>query len=225
MRARRDFTFLICCPILLVLLPLLLWWLWNLFQVAPYDCNRDYVIWDVAWSEAKKNYCCETEGRGCPTQRTTAFPETTVTLPPTPPPTPTWTRGPTGDPHNCAIGRVEDWSLRKRRWCCRVHHKGCPGPVPTLGPTVGPTSPRPPPDPYNCAEGYSNWQVGWSIGKKAWCCKVHGKGCPATGCVTTSPPYDCDAGYANWMAGWSIGKKAWCCKNRGKGCPSGGGCA
>jgi len=225
---RRDFTCLVCCPILLVLLPLLLWWLWSLFHAAPYDCDRDYVIWDVAWSQRKRMYCCETEGRGCPT---TAFPATTPEVPPTPPPTPpvtpTRTPPPTGDPHNCAIGEPVDWSRRKRRWCCRVHHKGCrPTLPPPTPPITFPPTFRPPPDPYNCADGYDNWQAGWSIGKKTWCCRVHGKGCPmSTGCVTTSEPYDCEAGYANWQAGWSIRKKAWCCKNKSKGCPNQIGCA
>merc|ERR1712127_959500 len=94
------------------------------------------------------------------------------------------------------------------------------------------TQPPAPADPYNCEDGFANWQAGWSVPKKEWCCRVHGKGCPnqgGGGCVSpiaTSPPYDCDAGFANWMAGWSVAKKAWCCSNRGKGCPpAAGGCA
>merc|ERR1712154_474303 len=100
-----------------------------------------------------------------------------------------------------------------------------PQPMPVM--PVAPVAPPRPADPYNCADGYANWQIGWSVGKKAWCCKVHGKGCPGQiGCATTSKPYDCLAGYANWMVGWSVGKKAWCCKNEGKGCPpAAGGCA
>merc|ERR1712214_171735 len=86
-----------------------------------------------------------------------------------------------------------------------------------------PTMPPAPADPYNCADGFANWQAGWSVPKKEWCCRVHGKGCPgqqAGGCApvgTTSAPYDCNAGFANWMAGWSVAKKAWCCQNAGKG--------
>merc|ERR1712008_187271 len=53
-------------------------------------------------------------------------------------------------------------------------------------------------------DGFANWVVGWSVGKKEWCCRVHGKGCPGqgAGCVpagTPAPPYDCNAGFANWM--------------------------
>merc|ERR1711920_1151080 len=78
------------------------------------------------------------------------------------------------------------------------------------------------------ADGFANWQAGWSVAKKEWCCRVHGKGCPnqGGGRVTSSKPYDCNAGFANWMAGWSVAKKAWCCSNEGKGCPpAAGGCA
>merc|ERR1712242_471207 len=118
------------------------------------------------------------------------------------------------------------WKADKKSWCCRIHHVGCPQPVapvpmPMPAPIMpAPIVPRPPADPYNCADGFANWVVGWSVGKKEWCCRVHGKGCPgqAAGCapVATSAPYDCNAGFANWMAGWSAPKKDWCCKNAGK---------
>merc|ERR1712004_129790 len=91
-----------------------------------------------------------------------------------------------------------------------------------------PTQPPAPADPYNCADGFANWQAGWSVVKKEWCCRMRGKGCPnqGGGCVTSSEPYDCNAGFANWMAGWSVAKKAWCCANKGRGCPpAAGGCA
>merc|ERR1719346_418371 len=67
--------------------------------------------------------------------------------------------------------------------------------------------PPAPADPYNCADGFANWQAGWSVPKKEWCCRVHGKGCPGQAAGggapvgTTSAPYDCNAGFANWMAG------------------------
>merc|ERR1719384_13971 len=247
MRPRRDFTCIITSCCLLPLLLLLLWWLLSgLFTTSlPFDCTQGVANWKMLWSDEQQQYCCMTTGVGC---STTAFPATTPTAPPTPPPTPPMTPPrplpprplpprpvPRGDPFNCAVDSEDLWAADKRAWCCRVHHKGCP---PTAPPAivipqpppvmpVMPVAPARPADPYNCADGYANWQVGWSVGKKAWCCKVHGKGCPGQiGCATTSKPYDCVAGYANWMAGWSVGKKAWCCKNEGKGCPpAAGGCA
>merc|ERR1712209_304688 len=148
----------------------------------PFDCSAGVANWKLLWSEEQQEYCCMTTGVGC---MTTAFPFTTPTAPPTPPPTPPPTVPPprprptrpvpSGDPYNCAVDAEDTWGEGKKAWCCRVHHKGCPGQI---------------------------------------------------GCATTSKPYDCMAGYSNWMAGWSVAKKAWCCKNEGKGCPpAAGGCA
>merc|ERR1739842_87394 len=71
------------------------------------------------------------------------------------------------------------------------------------------------------ADGFANWQAGWSVPKKEWCCRVHGKGCAnqGGGCVTSSEPYDCNAGFANWMAGWSIPKKSWSAQTRARAVP------
>lgn len=238
-KTRRDFTCVITVCCLLPLLLLLLWWLlsWLGTTSLPFDCSSGAANWEVMWSMEQQEYCCMTTGIGCTTMRTTAFPATTPTAPPTPPPTPPpttrpTTSGPRGDPYNCAVDAVESWGPGKKRWCCQVHHKGCPPTAPPLTAppppiVVPPIAPVRPADPYNCADGYANWQAGWSVGKKAWCCRVHSKGCPGQiGCATTSKPYDCLAGYANWMAGWSVAKKAWCCTHEGKGCPpAAGGCA
>merc|ERR1712027_95783 len=146
----------------------------------------------------------------------------------TPPPAPV---GPV-DPFNCAVDAENTWAADKKAWCCRIHHRGCPPtapppqpivppPQPIFQPVPQPILPARPADPYNCADGWANWQAGWSVPKKEWCCRVHGKGCPnqGGGCMTSSEPYDCNAGFANWMAGWSVAKKAWCCSNKGKGRP------
>merc|ERR1712050_279462 len=116
-----------------------------------------------AWSPARQRFCCATMGRGC----TTALPETTPTVPPptpfstpppTPPPTPPSTQPttPSGpvDPFNCAVDPENTWVADKKEWCCRIHHRGCPQPI------------APPADPYNCADGFANWQAGWSVAKK-----------------------------------------------------------
>merc|ERR1712207_121450 len=131
---------------------------------------------------------------------TTALPETTPTIPPTPfptpPPTPPVTRPatPSGpvDPFNCAVDPENTWAADKKEWCCRVHHRGCPPTAPPVQPIVPimpivTPAPQParPADPYNCADGFANWQAGWSVAKKAWCCSNEGKGCPpaAGGCA------------------------------------------
>ena len=228
----------------MLLLPLLCWLLSGSTTSLPFDCDAGFANWESLWSSEQQDYCCTTAGRGCP--RPTTVPPTPVpTLPPvTPPPTPPPTRPPTPpptpappvgpvDPFNCAVDAEGTWAADKKAWCCRVHNRGCPPTAPPLvvmpiAPPVMPTAPPRPADPYNCADGFENWMAGWSVDKKAWCCNVHGKGCPvaAGGCETTSLPYDCDAGFSNWMSGWSVAKKAWCCQNGGKGCPpAAGGCA
>merc|ERR1740120_190276 len=152
-RGRRDFTCLIttgCLLALLVLLPLLLWLLAG--PSEPYNCNTREM-----WSQAKSDYCCASEGLGCPTtQPATALPTQPPTPPPTPPatpPRPTLPPAPTppADPFNCAVDQYFQWAAPKKEWCCRVHN------------ICGqPTQPPPPPDPYNCADGFANWQAGWS---------------------------------------------------------------
>merc|ERR1740116_22222 len=89
------------------------------------------------WSQAQKDFCCASMGRGC---ATTAMPPT---LPPTLPPfvPPTAPPGPV-DPFNCAVGQYPMWAQDKQSWCCRIHH------------ICGqPTQPPAPADPYNCADG------------------------------------------------------------------------
>merc|ERR1712087_646561 len=239
-RPRRDFTCLIttCCLLsLLLLIPLLLWLCSPTPTSLINDCEAGFAQWETAWSPAKQEFCCETMGRGCPQ---TALPTTPALPPPTPFPstqpqtTPGTTPPPTPPPtgHNCAVDPEDTWAADKREWCCRIHHRGCPQPIqpPIVVPVPQPVPQpiAPPADPYNCADGFANWQAGWSVAKKEWSCRVHGKGCPnqGGGCVTSSKPYDCNAGFANWMAGWSVAKKAWCCSNEGKGCPpAAGGCA
>merc|ERR1712066_912049 len=83
-RPRRDFTCVICLGgSLLLLIPLLCWLLSG--SSPLYDCEAGFGSIENSWSQAQKDYCCATVGRGC---ATTALPGTTVTVPPTPFPTP-----------------------------------------------------------------------------------------------------------------------------------------
>lgn len=69
---------------------------------------------------------------------------------------------------------------------------------------------------FDCDAGIRNWQSGWSVAKKAWCCQNFVKGCAP---ATTSLPFDCAAGFVNWQRGWSPQKKSWCCLHQRRGCP------
>merc|ERR1719476_1310930 len=132
-RPKRDFTCIItgCCLLsLLLLIPLLMWLLGCLTTSLPYDCLEGST-WEEGWPQAKKDYCCMTVGRACPTTRpTTALPETTPTVPPTPfptpPPTPPPTQAPSPppptpppappgpvDPFNCAVDSWIMWAADK----------------------------------------------------------------------------------------------------------------
>merc|ERR1711902_72907 len=102
-----------------------------------------------------------------------ALPETTPTSPPTPfptppptPPPPTRPPAPSGptDPFNCAVDPENTWAADKKEWCCRIHHRGCPPTAPPLQPIImpAPQPVAPPAGPYNCADGFANWQAGWS---------------------------------------------------------------
>merc|ERR1719325_275506 len=183
-RPRRDFTCIITsCGLLslLLLLPLLLWLLSGLGSTSlPYDCDAGFSMWETAWSQGQQDFCCSTMGRGCATTRpATALPEPPLTVPPTPFPTPPPTLPPTRpvpsgpvDPFNCAVDSENTWAADKKAWCCRVHHRGCPPTAPPpfvpVLPPVMPTMPPAPADPYNCADGFANWQAGWSVPKKEW---------------------------------------------------------
>merc|ERR1712129_216658 len=159
----------------------------------PFDCERGFGNWEALWSMEQQDFCCTTVGRGCTTRPTTARPQTLpVTVPPTPFPTPAPTPPPTvrpirpvptGDPFNCAVDAESSWAPEKRSWCCRVHHKGCPTQMPTAAPIIVPVlPPQPvrPADPYNCADGFANWEAGWSVGKKSLVLQSAWKGLPTS---------------------------------------------
>merc|ERR1712045_677545 len=131
-RPKRDFTCIItsCCLLsLLLLIPLLCWLLSGTSTSLPYNCDAGFgATTQLPWSQAQKDFCCATVGRGCATVPPTVMPAPVPTVPPTPFPTPPPTPPPTQPPTRPA-----------------------PRPVP-------PTAPPGPVDPYNCAVGvYQIW--------------------------------------------------------------------
>merc|ERR1711874_528610 len=67
-RPRRDFTCIItsCCLLsLLLLIPLLCWLLSGMTTSLPYDCEIGFETAETSWSQAQKDFCCSTVGRGC----------------------------------------------------------------------------------------------------------------------------------------------------------------
>merc|ERR1712176_1096116 len=119
------------------------------------------------------------------------------------------------------------WSPAQQEFCCSTMGRGCttarPETTPTVPPTPFPTPPPTPPptrppapsgpvDPFNCAVYAEDL---WAADKKAWCCRVHHRGCPPTAPppqpiimpapqpIAPADPYNCADGFANWQAGWS----------------------
>merc|ERR1740121_1753756 len=201
-----------CCLLsLLLLIPLLLWLMSGLTTSLPFDCEAGMVNAGMGsaetiqnmWSQAQKDYCCMTVGRGCattapPPPPPVVQPAPIVTQPPTPPPTPPPTRP--APPPPVVL----------------------PAPIQMPAPIVTPPpAPAGPVDPYNCAVGQ---YPGWQQVKQEWCCRIHHI-CDGQPTAPPAPadPYNCDAGFANWMVGWSVAKKSWCCANKGKGCPQAAG--
>merc|ERR1712228_332388 len=70
------------------------------------------------------------------------------------------------------IGRL-DGRRKKKKWCCRVHNKGCPAPGESWAAVAAAS--------YDCNAGFENFVKGWSILKKNWCCQNQGKGCVGSG--------------------------------------------
>jgi len=87
-------------------------------------------------------------------------------------------------------------------------------------------------DNYDCDDGFTNWELGWSESKKVYCCEHAGRACSSGGYagrqaavvsehIAAALPYDCNAGLAKWEDGWSVEKKTWCCDHTGRGCEGG----
>jgi len=71
--------------------------------------------------------------------------------------------------------------------------------------------------PYDCDDGYWNWQQAWNSSKAEYCCTSRGRGCPTS---SSSHPFDCNANLVNGYVSWSESKKQWCCARVGRGCPT-----
>jgi len=116
----------------------------------------------------------------------------------------------------CDVGGDHySWPMDKQWRCCAKGKVPCP-PTPDVFPS--PALDLGTVDPYNCADGFTNWKAEWSVAKKQWCCTTHGRGCGADAEVPAAQ-YDCNNGMPNWVKGWSEGKKQWCCAHGTKSCP------
>jgi hypothetical protein len=145
----------------------------------PIDCGEGGE--PAEWTDRKREWCCDREGKGCP--------EPPSTPPaPTAPPAPATTTSPC--PIDCRQGYddldpqqwVHGWSAAKKVYCCKVANRGCPSELP---PPSGKPPSGLPPEPenrvYDCDAGYHPCahclEVSWSPKKIRWCCEHRHKGC------------------------------------------------
>mmetsp|Transcript_85682 Transcript_85682/g.223303 ORF Transcript_85682/g.223303 Transcript_85682/m.223303 type:complete len:347 (-) Transcript_85682:245-1285(-) len=158
-----------------------------------YDCDLDYFHWETAWTDQHQHWCCVHVGRPC--QAATQAPPATWAAPPptTRAPTAMWAPMPTAVPatsrpvgnfaFDCTTVAIS-WTIPQEVWCCSHDSTGRAGAAcvgAEQGETSGDASPTPQQSPdtltpmlYNCEAGTF---VGWTEGKKAWCCTHDSKYC------------------------------------------------
>jgi len=64
---------------------------------------------------------------------------------------------------------------------------------------------------FDCDADFSQWEKGWSVAKKRFCCKTEKRGCEEEHVV----PYHCHSGDQN---SWPLSKQNYCCANHKVGC-------
>jgi hypothetical protein len=149
-----------------------------------YDCDAGFANWQRGWSIGKKRWCCQFFHKGCPS--TTRFNACNNKC---------WLHGESatcekriqfsakhhygGRPAAC------DLAYRHVKHECSACHACERDRVPCVTP---PTTARTTSLPYDCQAGLSNWENGWSIRKKAWCCDHQKLGCNTVTTIPTIPP-------------------------------------
>mmetsp|Transcript_40508 Transcript_40508/g.101766 ORF Transcript_40508/g.101766 Transcript_40508/m.101766 type:complete len:321 (-) Transcript_40508:183-1145(-) len=102
-----------------------------------------------------------------------------VTLPPTTPAPKPVAQATVAPPMYDCHSDMEHWARwrsHKKSWCCQHTGKGC-APPPPASHTPHHSAHETSSLPFDCSAGFSNWQKGWSVGKKSWCCQNENKGC------------------------------------------------
>lgn len=209
-----------------------------------YNCDVDFRDWKAAWSNTKKDWCCQNFQRGCHGgyDCNTGFIswKTTWSLNKK-----EWCCSHRGrgceskgsQLYDCDSG-YEDWKTKwtqgQKLWCCTVYDRGCP---------ASPASPASELQvKYNCKSASPST---WTLQKQTWCCEKSGIGCKETqhgsayNCQADlhnvaswrddkryycckhhkiGCAFNCEAGYDRWEQAWSTQKKRFCCNHHGKAC-------
>lgn len=178
-----------------------------------YNCDVDFRDWKAAWSNTKKDWCCQNFQRGCHGgyDCNTGFIswKTTWSLNKK-----EWCCSHRGrgceskgsQLYDCDSG-YEDWKTKwtqgQKLWCCTVYDRGCP---------ASPASPASELQvKYNCKSASPST---WTLQKQTWCCEKSGIGCKET---QHGSAYNCQADLHN-VASWRDDKRYYCCKHHKIGC-------
>mmetsp|Transcript_88008 Transcript_88008/g.244274 ORF Transcript_88008/g.244274 Transcript_88008/m.244274 type:complete len:485 (+) Transcript_88008:108-1562(+) len=209
---------------------------------SPYNCDSDLALFDLAWSEEKKSWCCRRTGKGCAVAAATSTEAVATTLEiigadSAAPAGPTSTRPPYNCTSDVALSDLA-WSNEKKKWCCRHVNLGCPGSGATTtaatassgvtgaaasatsassnAPTGPGTAASAPPAGSNSARSAAR-NAATTYAPPAGSTSASSAG-RSTATATAAEKYDCMAGFADWARTWPGDKQAWCCKNAALGC-------
>jgi len=144
-----------------------------------YDCSVGLGTRERSWPRKKKDWCCLHGGIGCPVDRKPI-------------------------PYDCQTDGQDwqTWSSGRQDWCCGYSRKGCSmigAHQVVTDSTMSPTNQAhqtavkhgssshedhrdaglaAPSVSFDCGTADAHAPLGWSVGQKAWCCLVAGRGCP-----------------------------------------------
>jgi len=121
------------------------------FQTFPFACDEGLWNWEKGWSVNKKKWCCKMFQKGCGS----------VT-------------------HDCDKGLETwntTWSKDKIEWCCGKDGEGCLQQKSHFRHQAKTIKWDDTGKDFDCKAGAAHWLAGWSVVKRAYCCKHHDIAC------------------------------------------------
>eukprot|EP00445_Apocalathium_hangoei_P005190 CAMPEP_0203861864 /NCGR_PEP_ID=MMETSP0359-20131031/13258_1 /ASSEMBLY_ACC=CAM_ASM_000338 /TAXON_ID=268821 /ORGANISM="Scrippsiella Hangoei, Strain SHTV-5" /LENGTH=617 /DNA_ID=CAMNT_0050779169 /DNA_START=42 /DNA_END=1896 /DNA_ORIENTATION=+ len=185
---------------------------------GDFECDSEVSTWPAF----KQEWCCTHRGHGCSDDRHSEIIVSTTSA---------------GTHYDCVAGFAHWqtlWSEAKRQDCCTRFERGCEATTSTAVATTtvsaaavqdktSRTSTTTVSNVFDCHADVQDFEKGWSVDKKDWCCKTTGKACvskesSALNARNATTSFNCLADSWLWEKGWSSAKKAWCCEKHGLGC-------
>jgi hypothetical protein len=131
---------------------------WMATAQPTFNCSAGYEMWELGWSDAKKNWCCTNERAGCYHGEATTTTRSVLDL----------------VSFDCTAGYANwaaGWSDLKREWCCAHDHVACP-----VNDRPARMKPHSAPAKLRC-ELVDKIALEWSEEKRRLCCQAIGVGC------------------------------------------------